>query len=93
MRRRTITFGLLAQLLMAGFLWAQADRGAISGTVTDPSRAIIPGVQVTATNVDTKVQTTTTTNEVGLYTVLNLPIGKYSVTFMKQGFKTYLEFC
>jgi hypothetical protein len=89
MKRGTIAFGLLAQLLMAGFLWAQADRGAITGTVTDPSGAVIPGVQVTATNVDTKVQTTTTTNEVGLYTVLNLPIGKYSVTFMKQGFKTY----
>jgi hypothetical protein len=89
MKRGTIAFGLLAQLLMAGFLWAQADRGAITGTVTDPSGAVIPGVQVTGTNVDTKVQTTTTTNEVGLYTVLNLPIGKYSVTFTKQGFKAY----
>jgi len=89
MRRRTITFGLLAQLLMAGFLWAQADRGAITGTVMDPTGAVVPGVQVTATNADTKVQTSATTNDVGLYSILNLPIGRYTVAFSKQGFKTY----
>ena len=33
MKRGTIVFGLLAQLLMAGFLWAQSDRGSITGTV------------------------------------------------------------
>jgi len=89
MKRRTIAFGLLAQLLMAGFLWAQSDRGSITGTVTDPTGAVVPGVQVTATNTDTKVQTNATTNDVGLYTILNLPIGGYTVAFSKQGFKTY----
>jgi len=89
MKRRTIAFGLLAQLLMAGFLWAQSDRGAITGTVTDPTGAVVPGVQVTATKADTKVQTSATTNDVGLYSILNLPIGGYTVAFSKQGFKTY----
>ena len=89
MRRRSIAFGLFAQLLMAGFLWAQTDRGAITGTVTDPTGAVVPGVQVTATNADTKVQTTATTSDVGLYSLLNLPIGRYTVAFSKQGFKTY----
>jgi hypothetical protein len=88
MKRRTIAFGLLAQLLMAGFLWAQSDRGSMTGTVTDPSGAVVPGVQVTATNTDTKVQTSATTNGVGLYRILNLPVGQYSVLFVKQGFQT-----
>lgn len=87
MKRRTIAFGLLAQLLMAGFLWAQSDRGSITGTVTDPTGAVVPGVQVTATNTDTAVQTNATTNDVGLYRILNLPVGQYSVLFVKEGFQ------
>jgi len=89
MRVRNVLFGLFAQLLVVGSLWAQSDRGAITGTVTDPTGAVVPGVQVTATNADTKVQSSATTNDVGLYSILNLPIGRYTVAFSKQGFKTY----
>jgi len=78
----------MGQILLTGFLFAQSDRGAITGTVSDPTGAVIPGVQVTATSVATRVQTTATTNDVGLYSILNQSIGKYSVSFAKQGFKT-----
>jgi len=50
---------------------------------------VIPAVEVKATEVNTGVQTTTLTNEAGVYSILNLPIGRYKVSFAKQGFKTY----
>jgi len=87
--RRSTMVGLLAQLLFTGILWAQSDRGAITGTVTDPTGGVVPEVQVTATNVDTKVQYSATTNDIGLYHILNVPIGRYSVSFSKQGFKAH----
>lgn len=86
--RRSIIVGLLTQLLFTGFLCAQSDRGSITGTVTDASGGVIPGAQVTATNLATDVQTSATTNDVGLYSILNLPVGRYSVKFTRQGFKT-----
>jgi hypothetical protein len=89
MKGRIISLGLLVPFLFVGLLWAQSDRGTITGTVTDETGAVVPGVEVTAMNVDTGVATSATTNSVGLYTILNLPIGSYSVTFTKAGFKAY----
>jgi hypothetical protein len=80
----TITF-----LLASTLVWAQSDRGSITGTVKDPTGAVLPDVQVTATNIDTKVENTATTNDLGLYRILNLPIGRYSVVFSRSGFKSY----
>ncbi|MBZ5565273.1 MAG: TonB-dependent receptor [Acidobacteriia bacterium] len=68
--------------------WAQADRATLTGTVSDPSQAVIAGVTVTATNLDTKVQSSATTNEVGIYRILNLPVGQYSILFKKDGFES-----
>ena len=85
-------------LLMRGFLIAaftvvigvaQTDRASILGTITDTSGAVVPGVEVTAVNIETQIVTHTTSNEVGIYQILNLPIGKYVVTFQKEGFKKY----
>ncbi|MDA2930388.1 TonB-dependent receptor [Acidobacteria bacterium AH-259-O06] len=70
-------------------LMGQADRATISGTVTDVTGAVIPGVDVSATNVDTGVQTLAFTNDVGNYTLVNIPIGTYRITFELPGFKTY----
>ncbi len=85
MRRVLLALSLI--LLIAGALWAQSDRATVTGTVKDPTGAVIPGVTVTAVNVNTAVRTTTVTNNVGLYSILNLPIGKYTVLFDKDGFK------
>lgn len=85
--RKSFVVLLLIHLLIAGLLWAQSDRGTITGTVTDASGAVIPGVEVTATNVETGIKTTATSNHVGLYSILNLPVGRYAVSFNKQGFK------
>jgi hypothetical protein len=79
----------LGLLLATGLSLAQSDRATITGTVSDASGAVIAGVQVIATNAGTNVQTSSTTNNLGLYTLLNLPIGHYTLTLSKDGFKKY----
>lgn len=70
---------------------AQANRASITGTVTDASGAVMADVLVTARNLDTNVDSTSTTNNEGIYSIPNLPPGKYSLTFQKAGFKQFDE--
>jgi hypothetical protein len=67
---------------------AQTITGSVSGTVTDPSGAVIPGAKVAATNVDTGITVTETTNSAGVYSIRFLQIGKYKVTTTAKGFTT-----
>jgi len=85
------TLGLLLALLTALFgqsLWAQANRATITGIVTDATGAVVPGVDVTVVNTDTRVPAKTVSNNEGIYVVPNLFPGPYSVTFEKTGFET-----
>ena len=66
---------------------AQFDSATISGVVQDTTGAILPGVDVTLTNVGTKIARQAVTNEAGLYTFPNVPVGEYQVTAMLSGFK------
>ncbi len=68
-------------------LWA-ATTGSISGTVKDPSGAVIPGATVSATNTATNVQTKSVTDDKGLYAFPSLPVGRYNVKVEEQGFGT-----
>src|SRR5689334_21042157 len=70
---------------------AQSGRGTISGLVGDTSGAGIPLVGVVATNQDTGVATTVHSDERGLYSLLNLPVGEYIVTFTKNGFASLTQ--
>jgi hypothetical protein len=65
---------------------AQTVSAAVTGNVTDPSGAVIPGARVTAHNLDTGVDTTATTDNAGQYRISFLPIGRYSLTINAQGF-------
>ena len=79
-------------VLLLVFAWsalAQSDRAAIAGTARDTTGAIIPDVQVIATNGNTNLQTITATNELGEYRLVNLEIGPYTVLFSKDGFEQY----
>jgi outer membrane receptor protein involved in Fe transport len=67
---------------------AQDTTGKITGTVTDPSGSVVPGVKVTVTHTATGISHTTMTNQSGTYQVLQLPIGLYRVTAVASGFKT-----
>ncbi len=73
-------------LLAAGSTLAQ-DRGAITGAVTDPNGAGVPAATVTAKNSNTGLTQTATTGADGLYTLLYLPVGAYTVVTEKVGFK------
>ncbi len=76
----------VALILTGATAWAQSGRGTITGVVKDPSGAVLPGVSVDALHVATNVRSATTTNNVGLYSLPNLPLGTYTVTFTLQGF-------
>ena len=65
---------------------AQTVTGGVTGTITDPSGAVVPGAQITAHNVDTGVDTTATTDKAGVYRIQFLPIGRYQVTVHAGGF-------
>jgi len=87
---RTFWRVLLFCVCASGVLWAQVDRGSITGTVNDPTGAALPGVVVTLVEMQTGVAYEgDTTNGLGIYRVLNLPVGQYALTFSKDGFKTY----
>src|SRR2546421_4924143 len=70
--------------------WAQAT-AQISGTVRDSSGAVLPGVEVTATQTETGISRTTVTNETGSYVLPNLPLGPYRLQAMLPGFQTYVQ--
>ncbi len=67
---------------------AQQTLGAINGTVTDQSGAVVQTAAVNIRNVGTNLEVTAATKEDGSFSVVELPIGTYEVTFTKQGFKT-----
>ena len=64
----------LLDLALAPRAWAQAgEQGSITGTLTDPQGAALPGVTATAVNLATNVKTTAVTNTAGVY---RLPVGQ-----------------
>jgi hypothetical protein len=58
---------------------SQSTTGSIEGTVVDTSGGVLPGVTVTATNVDTGAERAVVTNADGLYRLVLLPLGQYRV--------------
>ena len=85
----TLVFWLVALLLMNGTnANAQTFRGQILGTITDASGSAVPGATITIKNLDTGLVRTVTTTDDGGYSVPELPIGNYTVTVEKPGFKS-----
>ena len=78
---------LLFVLVCALNVAAQQFYGTITGTITDPSRAMVPNATVKVTNVDTNVTTTLKTNGAGVYVASSLIVGTYRVEAEAAGFK------
>jgi TonB family protein len=76
------TFTLRAQQAAAG-------TASITGTVIDPSGAVVPNAALTATNSDVSYEVQAFTNNVGTYTFSNLPGGHYTVEARVPGFALY----
>src|SRR5579864_1566085 len=99
MIRTTTRRGLsaLPRLAMAGMiglaalgnfpLFAQVSTAAVTGTVKDPSGAVLPGVAITVKHVETGLTRTTQSDSSGNFTVPSLPVGAYVVTGEKMGFR------
>jgi len=68
-----------------------SGKGALTGTVTEKTGAVIPGAVVTATNNATGIATTTTTTGTGNYTFSNLDPGIYTVTTSSKGFQKQIQ--
>ena len=79
---------LVMSVLACAPLSGQVVGGTFSGTVSDPTGAVIPGVQFSIKNTATGVVTNVTTDSAGLYEAPNLVPGPYQVTVSAQGFQT-----
>jgi hypothetical protein len=83
---------LLASVVVLGILvaagYGQTFRGAINGTVSDPSGAMVSGATVKATDVATGVTLTTTTTSDGQFAFQDLPLGTYKIVVNAGGFST-----
>jgi hypothetical protein len=73
--------------VVVAVLSGQTITGAFTGTITDASGAVIAGAKVTATNERSGVQFTATTTGAGVYNLLFLPVGEYTLVAEIQGFK------
>ena len=70
---------------------AQIQNGQFTGVVTDPSGTVIPGATLTVKNLETGLTLTTISNDSGLYTAREVPIGSYKITAEARGFKTVIK--
>lgn len=87
-RSLRLLFLISTILILVLPLAAQVDRGAISGTVTDPSGSVVPGANVELLSLATGLRRDAVTNTFGIYDFPALPIGSYNMTIVKEGFKT-----
>jgi outer membrane receptor protein involved in Fe transport len=76
-------------LLLAASARAQDIFGAIVGTISDPSGAVVPGATVTATNLATGEKRSVAAGGQGNYEILSLPVGNYKIDVDKGGFRNY----
>ena len=86
--RLALSFTMVLAILIPAYA---AITGVISGTVTDPQGAVIPGVTVVALNEQTGVQQSVITDGKGFYSFLALGVGSYTITASQPGFETLHE--
>ena len=83
---------LAASIILIAFsataMFGQISNATVSGTIEDATHAVLPGVNITATNMATGVTTTAVSNEAGAYNLASLLPGKYKVTGELPGFQT-----
>ena len=82
---------LLVAVSSIASLAQSTNAGDIRGTVTDSSGAVIPGVTITVTNVDTGVHKDLVTNDSGIYDTDSIETGTYRLEFRKEGFQKLLR--
>jgi len=92
--RKLCHSGTLAALLFLGtgaLLFAQSDRGTITGTVSDQVGSLIPNAKVVATNAAAGTQLRTQTTDTGNFTIASVPAATYTITVEAAGFRQAVE--
>jgi hypothetical protein len=84
--RQQIIAAALLLVALCFVVSAQDSRGSISGRITDPQDAVLPGATVTLKSIASNVENTSVTNGEGNYSFPLLQPGIYSVTVAAQGF-------
>ena len=87
MKRVTIALSLCALLLAGGGLFAQNITSSVLGTVVDPAGAVVAGAEIQLTRSDTGALNNATTDTAGLFRIVNILAGTYSVNVRAKGFK------
>src|ERR1700722_14523009 len=85
---------MLAAVLAALFsisTWAQTQLATVSGTITDPSGAVVPGVRITIASQGTGLKRSALTDTAGEYRFAGLPTGTYSLRLEKPGFQPQIR--
>ena len=78
---------LCCALFSCAVAWSQTATGSIRGTITDPTKAPVPGAKVIATDVDRNVEYPTSTDTSGRYIFPSLPVARYELTVSVPGFQ------
>lgn len=84
--RASLVLSWLLLLPILGFA-----QGNITGLVTDSTQAVVPDVEITITHAATNVSTTTRSGPTGVYTLMRVPIGTYTLVAKKAGFRGYQQ--
>jgi len=89
MRVRLVLFAVLLSVLFSSHSLLAQDTASITGTVTDPSGAAIPGAHVTLTSPDRGINRSADTNDSGDYLFAAVPIGAYNLSVAASGFRKF----
>src|SRR5215467_14631506 len=88
---RRLVVGIYVFFMAASLSYGQSDRGTITGTISDPTTAVIPCSSIVATNTETSAKFETISTETGNYTLTQLPAGVYQLSVELPGFKKYVR--
>jgi hypothetical protein len=89
--RHSWIFGMACVLLSATVFSAQSTTATIQGLVSDEQKALVPGVTITARNLETNATRSAVSNDEGRYRIANLPVGIYEVSAELSGFAKYVQ--
>ena len=88
---RPCTLSAALALIFSVGAWAQTQSATISGTISDPSGAVVPGVSVTVVSQGTGLKRSVVTGTAGEYRFAGLPTGTYSLRLEKPGFQSQVR--
>ena len=88
--KNKLLVGFILLVLLAAFLAAQSTTAKILGKVKNEDSKYLPGVEVTATHIESNAVTTTTTGKKGSFRFLALSPGTYQVSFDLEGYQSHV---